>query len=299
MRLTGLHLLLTYTCNYRCDHCFVWGSPWQGGVMTLADIERILDQAVKSDISSVYFEGGEPFLYYSVLVRAVEMASTRGLTAGVVTNAYWATAVEDAAEWLRPLAGRIRSLSVSSDVFHGSDAGSDVLAAAAETAAAELGISCGVISIAGPDVAEGVRGQLPEGHSAVMYRGRAALRLAPKACGQPWQSFTSCPHEDLEDPGRVHVDPYGNLHVCQGISIGNMLKKPLADICAAFRPAGDPVMGALLAGGPVELAAREGITPQAKYADACHFCYELRLQLREKYPATLCPDQMYGEPGEE
>ena len=81
------------------------------------------------------------------------MASARGLTTGVVTNAYWATAAEDAAEWLRPLAGRIRSLTVSSDAFHGSDAGSDALAAAAETAAAELGISCGVISIAGPDEA--------------------------------------------------------------------------------------------------------------------------------------------------
>ena len=31
MKLTGLHLLLTYQCVLECDHCFVWGSPWQKG----------------------------------------------------------------------------------------------------------------------------------------------------------------------------------------------------------------------------------------------------------------------------
>ncbi len=45
MKLTGLHLLLTYECNYECDHCFVWSSPRQSGTMTLDKIERILDQA--------------------------------------------------------------------------------------------------------------------------------------------------------------------------------------------------------------------------------------------------------------
>ena len=34
MKLSGLHLLLTCQCTFECDHCFVWGSPWQSGVMT-------------------------------------------------------------------------------------------------------------------------------------------------------------------------------------------------------------------------------------------------------------------------
>jgi MoaA/NifB/PqqE/SkfB family radical SAM enzyme len=45
MKLTGLHLLLTYECNYECDHCFVWSSPRQSGTMTLDRIEQILEQA--------------------------------------------------------------------------------------------------------------------------------------------------------------------------------------------------------------------------------------------------------------
>ena len=44
MKLSGLHLLLTYQCNLECDHCFVWGSPWQNGTMTLKNIRQILKQ---------------------------------------------------------------------------------------------------------------------------------------------------------------------------------------------------------------------------------------------------------------
>jgi sulfatase maturation enzyme AslB (radical SAM superfamily) len=40
--LSGLHLLLTYACNYECDHCFVWSGPSQGGTMTIETIEHIL-----------------------------------------------------------------------------------------------------------------------------------------------------------------------------------------------------------------------------------------------------------------
>ncbi len=47
IQLTGLHLLLSYQCTLECDHCFVWGSPWQRGVMTVETINRILEQAAE------------------------------------------------------------------------------------------------------------------------------------------------------------------------------------------------------------------------------------------------------------
>ena len=73
MKLSGLHLLLTYQCDLECDHCFVWGSPWQNGTMTLRNIRKILQQAKEVDtIKWIYFEGGEPFLYYPILIRAVK-----------------------------------------------------------------------------------------------------------------------------------------------------------------------------------------------------------------------------------
>jgi len=45
MQLTGLHLLLTYQCNFECDHCFIWGSPRQTGTFTLDQVEEVLRQA--------------------------------------------------------------------------------------------------------------------------------------------------------------------------------------------------------------------------------------------------------------
>ena len=123
VNIDGLHLLLTYQCNYECEHCFVWGGPHQYGTMTLENITEILRQA--QDVGTVkwiYFEGGEPFLYYAALQRGVEMAASAGFRVGIVSNAYWATGMEDALACLSPFAGRVQDLSISSDAYHWSDA---------------------------------------------------------------------------------------------------------------------------------------------------------------------------------
>jgi MoaA/NifB/PqqE/SkfB family radical SAM enzyme len=298
MRLTGLHLLLTYQCTFECDHCFVWGSPFQAGVMTLKDIREILRQAEEAGtVASIYFEGGEPFLYYPVLVQAIRETVQRGFGAGIVSNSYWATSVEDALEWLRPLAGLIQDLTVSSDLYHYSEEQSQQ-AINARLAAEQLGIPLGTISVAQPEAVNAVTavGQLPQGGSAVMYRGRAAEKLTPRANSFAWEQFTACPHEDLREPGRVHLDPFGNLHICQGISIGNIFRTPLKMICETYEPETHPVTGPLLRGGPVELAKTYGLAPaaDATYADACHLCYETRRLLRDQFPEVLAPDGMYG-----
>jgi hypothetical protein len=82
--------------------------------------------------------------------------------------------------------------------------------------------------------------------------------------------------------------------MCHGISLGDMFRTPLAEICETYDPDAHPVVGPLLAGGPAELARRYGLTPKEEYADACHQCYETRLALRQRFPEILTPDQMYG-----
>lgn len=97
MEITGLHLLLTYQCNFECDHCFVWGSERQTGTMTTRDIELILDQATDTGtVEWIYFEGGEPFLHYDTLLSGVQAAAVAGFKTGIVTNAAWADSVEQA-----------------------------------------------------------------------------------------------------------------------------------------------------------------------------------------------------------
>ena len=296
MNLTGLHLLLTYQCTFQCDHCFVWGSPWNKGVMNLDQLHQILTQAREVEsVKWIYFEGGEPFLYYPLLMRGVQMATAMGFHVGIVSNAYWATTVEDALVWLRPFAELIEDLAISSDLYHYNLVNS-VNARNACAAAEQLAIPLGTISVAQPEATNAVSssGQILTGESAVMYRGRAASELVSRANLLPWNKFTACPHEDLRDPGRCHIDPFGNLHICQGLSIGNVFENSLKEICENYYAEAHPICGPLLRGGPVELVNHYELAHENKYADACHLCYESRLALRERFPLILTPDQMYG-----
>jgi MoaA/NifB/PqqE/SkfB family radical SAM enzyme len=297
MKLSGVHLLLTYRCTFECDHCFVWGSPRQEGTMTLKMIRHVLDQArALGTVEWIYFEGGEPLLFYPILVRGVQEAAASGSRVGLVSNAYWATSQEDAEAWLEPLADTISDLSLSSDLYHASERLSQQVRDA-RTAAKKLGIPVNVVSIAEPE-ASACRGtgQLPHGESGVMFRGRAAEALTSRAPHRPWTEFRECPHEDLEDPGRLHVDPLGFAHVCQGIALGNVLTEGLSEICRRYEPSSHPICGPLLEGGPTELARRYGLQPREAYADACHLCDESRRHLRSRFPEVLTPDQMYGVP---
>jgi MoaA/NifB/PqqE/SkfB family radical SAM enzyme len=294
MELSGLHLLLTYQCTFECDHCFVWGSPFQKGTMTLPQVRQVLSQAKETGtIETIYFEGGEPFLYYALLLIAVREARAMGFKVGIVSNAYWANSREDAVATLRPFRGLIEDLTISSDLYHYSERMSQQ-AQNATAGAQELNISIGTICVAQPEVeAASSHGQITD-QAAVMYRGRAACKLVARAELQPWEKFTECPHEDLREPGRAHLDPLGNLHICQGISLGNVFDAPLKEICRNYDPAAHPICGPLLEGGPVALVQEYNLPHAAAYADACHLCYAARLALRERFPETLLPDQMYG-----
>jgi hypothetical protein len=127
-----------------------------------------------------------------------------------------------------------------------------------------------------------------------MYRGRAAVKLVGNAPLKPWSEFTECPYEDLVEPGRVHLDPLGHLHICQGISIGNLFEQPLKEICASYIPDQHPVVGPLLSAGPAELVRQYDLPLKESFADACHLCYTARLTLRERFPDLIVPDQVYG-----
>ncbi|MFN2270597.1 MAG: radical SAM protein [Anaerolineae bacterium] len=304
MNLTGLHLLLTYQCNYECDHCFTWGSFTQTGVMTLAQVRDIYRQARElGTVEQIYLEGGEPFLYYPIMVRAAQEAAKQGFRVGIVTNDYWATTVEDATEWLKPLAGILQDLSISTDLFHYDELMS-THARNALAAASELSIPTSTLICEAPEgtardptqpQGEPVEsGGAPPG-GAVMFKGRAAVKLIEGIARKPWHTFTECPYEKLDDPGRVHVDPLGNLHLCQGLSMGNLFERPLTEIVVTYDPQAHPIVEPLLAGGPTALVERYQLPHEETYVDACHLCYTLRSALRERFPEVLGPGQMYGE----
>ena len=77
--LKGIHILLTYACNYACDHCFLYCSPNSKGTFTLAQIIKVLNEAKKiKTVEWIFFEGGEPFLYYPIMIEGLRLANEFG-----------------------------------------------------------------------------------------------------------------------------------------------------------------------------------------------------------------------------
>jgi organic radical activating enzyme len=297
--LTGIHFLLTYMCNLKCDHCFVYSGPDAKGTFTLKQIRQVLNEAVKiGTIKSIYFEGGEPFLFYPLMLEGIKIARSKGFKIGVVTNAYYATAEEDVGLWLKPLCKLgISDLSVSDDSFHYEDE-KDNPAKRVFATAERLGLPVNSIHIEKPAVEQGIDKEQEKGAPVItggaMFRGRAVEKLVEGLPKRGWEEFTECPYEDLKDPKRVHVDSYGNVHLCQGLSMGNMWKTSLSILVKDYNADLHPICGPLVKGGPALLSKEYNVEHDDNYVDACHFCYLTRLALINRFPQYLAPRQIYG-----
>jgi MoaA/NifB/PqqE/SkfB family radical SAM enzyme len=267
--------------------------------MTLDQVRDILRQAKElGSVDMVYFEGGEPFLFYPIMIQGLREAKKLGFKRGVVSNCYWATSVEDALEWLRPIAEiGVDDLSLSSDLFHG-EAMMNQTARNAVEAAQQLGLPEGVLTIEVPEgcaaYVQKAKGE-PITGGQVRFRGRAVAKLLDGVERRPWTEFDECPDEDFVGIGRVHVDAYGYLHTCQGLAMGNLWQRPLKEIVSDYDPQTHPIIGPLLAGGPAALVERYDLPHKETYADACHLCYRMRETLRAKFPEFLAPGEPYGE----
>jgi hypothetical protein len=249
-------------------------------------------------VKYISLEGGEPFLYYPIMTQTAEDAVSMGFRVEILSNCYWATDLKDAEEWLRPFA-RLSNveLSLSSDLYHGESWETDETRNAVE-AAKTLGMKVEVNAVKHPMATAPCPDSVREARVSsieLMYKGRAAIKLADKALKKKWTAFAECPYEKLAAPERVHVDPFGHVHVCQGISIGNANQRPFARIIREYNPDENPIVKLLHQGGPVALVEHFGLGHDEHYADACHLCYSARCMLRTMFPDTLAPDQMYGE----
>lgn len=93
-------------CNLACTHCFISCSPTNAahGMMPLADVVRVLDEAERLGAKEYYLTGGEPFLNRDILA-ILEAALARG-PVSVLTNGVL----------IRPdTAARLRALSDASE----------------------------------------------------------------------------------------------------------------------------------------------------------------------------------------
>ncbi len=296
--LKGIHFLLTYMCNLKCDHCFIYSGPDAKGTFTLSQIRKVLDEATKiGTIEWIFFEGGEPFLFYPLMLEGIKIARSMGFKIGVVTNAYYGTSEQDAALWLDPLCKlKISALSISDDSFHYEEE-KDNPAKRVLAAAKRLAMPVDSICIDKPMVE--MNKTIPKGEPVVeggaLLKGRAVEKLLEGLPRRRYDEFTECPEEDLKTPKRVHVDAYGYVHLCQGLVMGNMWEIPLSQLVKNYDADSHPICGPLIKGGPAHLTKKYRVEHDEEYVSACHFCYNVRLALLDKFPKYLAPRQVYGQ----
>jgi len=297
--LKGVHFLLTYMCNFECDHCFVYSGPTSPGTFTKRQIENVIDELAEIETAEwVYFEGGEPFLFYPLMIEGIRIARSNGFKVGVVTNAYFATTAEDAEIWLRPLVElEISDLSISDDPLHHGE-GKENPARLLIAAAKKIGMPASSISIEKPAVAAPKAGIQEKGEPVIggdtMLRGRAVEKFAEGLPTRKPEELKECPYEDLVYPKRVHIDSYGNVQICQGISMGNCWETTLSALVQGYDAQKHPICEPLVRGGPIRLLEEYRLDLKDRYVDECHLCYAARVALLDKFPEYLAPRQVYG-----
>jgi hypothetical protein len=296
MPLRGLHLLLTHKCNARCSHCFLNAGPEHTEVFSREFALKIINQARELPlVKSVFIEGGEPFLYPHLLPPLVGRATELGLWTGVLSNGFWAHSDDQASAVLEPLVDRgLKSLSLSTDWWHQRYVPKARVERAA-LAAQRLGLEVDVMVCLGGGKAQGkVEASAYVGE--VVCRGRAATAVCSGGA-RHWSSLTYC-SEKLSDLSRVHVGPGGEVHLCQGLLIGESVgTKRLGPVLDRYAPGEHPLVSRLIEGGPAALgrfALKYGWAPEAGYVDDCQLCFELRAFLRPRFPNLLGPQSVYS-----
>lgn len=316
IRSLGIHV--TDHCNASCQHCAYHCGPRAKGVMGLDDAMKYLHQIESRPPEVVCISGGEPLLYFDLVVSIMQVAQALCIpNIWVFTNGYWAVDSRLAGSRLKTLreAGLTR-LCLSADAFHQAFIPIGRVRNALFVARdLELEIALDVRFLGSPhddnqtnrvtrNVLEqlGTLGDIEVWQGEPLCIGRAANNLPPQIIQRPGIPHGDCPGPwaggTWEDPVGVDVDLYGEVTLCPGISIGSAKKRPLNMILAEYSPRKHPIIRELAISGPAALAKiarRKGYTLKNSYVSECHLCYDVRHFLHLKYPSDLAPRFCYGE----
>ena len=114
-----LSVMPTFTCTAACEDCGTLSSPQDRTNLPLERILTAIDQAKEAGFFNVVFTGGEATLRWKDLLTSIAHAKKLGLPTRVVTNAYWATTPQRAAERLdRLIAAGLDEINFSTGDEH-------------------------------------------------------------------------------------------------------------------------------------------------------------------------------------
>ncbi len=323
-------LMLSYKCSAECRHCMYACSPkWQGDWILEVDLEELLSllagrirpspwgAETMSLNHGLHFTGGEPFLNFPLLVKAVEMAEELRIPSTFVeTNCFWCKSDDVTREKLMRLreAG-LKGILISVNPFY------------AEYVPFERTERCIRVSqeVFGPNVmvyqvefyhrfkALGIKERLTLEDYVTSTRKedlaeRVELFLMGRAAHQLRELYPTYPaHQFFGEPCRPsflrnwhnHFDNYGNFMpgYCGGISLGHWGR--LEELLTAGIDLEEhPVLGYLIAEdvkGLLRFAEDFGYQQtRGGYLSKCHLCLDLRefLVSRQDFE-ELSPKEFY------
>lgn len=308
------NFIVTYRCTAACDHCLFRSSPERTGVIQLSDVQRNLKDLLGNyPAQRVHFTGGEPLLYFDLVVRLIEEAKAQGVSARTITtNGFWGENPETALKYTTRLkdAGLSR-IHISVDVFHQAfvpfDSVRGALRAAQEV---DLLAWLNAHGLGDPDSDNPFNRRTKQLAQALAEEFDLQLTgfLGVHMIGRAVDTLTShlpmtrvpvggCPREELfRKLPHVMLDPEGWVLVGCGVCIGNTNRMPVSEMLAEYDYTRHPILSVVLedgAEGLLRIGAEAGYERLPGYANLCHLCYDVRRCLRPHYPDALAPAHLY------
>ncbi len=310
-------LMLSYQCNAECRHCMYGCSPlWKRWISEdkLLSLLRQLAPLIQpspcgpgrvSLSHGLHFTGGEPFLNYPLLLKAVIMAEEMGIPSTFVeTNCWWCASDEETLEKLLELkeAG-LKGIMISVNPYYLEYVPFERTERCFRIASEVFGANTMIYQW---DYYAAFKSLVIKGRMSLEtyltlvtredLRGRVELFLMGRAAYQLQSLYPKYPpeaffNETCQPPfirnWHNHIDLYGNFipGFCGGISLGKC-----DDLSRLISEGVDlkhcPVLAFLVAQdfrGLLQFAREQGYRElQEGYVSLCHLCVDIRKYLVEQ-----------------
>jgi len=317
IELSGITWITTYNCNISCDHCFFFTQ----GNKRYMDPELVnialKDFKYGNKMFWQHFSGGEIFLNTDKLIKIIQnLRKYFDKDIGLVTNGFWAKSIEESSLMIDKLKGiGVTSLSVSSDYFHQTLLDKENPRNLISALATEKMNSFILSGVLGKDISgsknlklenDKLFNDLPMSKipsiAEVEIRsiGKGSKLNIPKKKfipqGKCTELSTCLGENESFNPKMIWIDPYGNVMICYGITIGNLYKNTLNEIIESYDPKNNILLSILSEKGPkglYEYAISKGIDLPDEYYDECDLCYQVRSKLRMIHSEVLSPMECY------
>jgi hypothetical protein len=326
---TDLGLVLSYKCQCSCAHClYNCGPQWVEWISPETLQQALETTLIWPEPIQVHLTGGEPFLNFPLLLRAVEIAASLGIPCYCETNAGWCVQSELVAKRFRALreAG-LGAILISCSPFHAETVPPKRTLLAIAVALDVFGPQGVIVYLAewlnqiarfGVENATPLRryiesyGARPaglmfwEGYSLIPG-GRSGYLLG-YLTSRKRPSFFRGDHcrAEILYAQHSHFDLYGNFisGFCGGLSVGDWHNLP--EVLADFQSGRYPrLIQILVTDGPYglfQIAHREyGYKPlRYGYAGKCHLCVDVRKHLAsfnqylELSPVGFYREELFG-----